>query len=163
MGIRQMLERRRIRKELQRLVNPEVVAQLQTQFQVGHLETKHFQFVLILVDETNTKETPAVISRVVDTILEHGAILSNITSSLLVGLFGVPFPEGNSPEVRRGLVDALLRENGDRIRIVHGECDGAVGNLGNQKRWSYGAVIPRFSGVLKTLLETKFGTAVEVP
>jgi hypothetical protein len=75
----------------------------------------------------------------------------------------VPLPEGNSPDVRRGLVDTLLRENGERIRIVHGECDGAVGLLGPQKRVTYGEVIPGFSGILKTLLETKVGTAVEVP
>jgi len=162
MGIRQMLERRRIRKAFRTLVDSEEVAKLQTQFQARQLETRHFQFVVILVDETNPKEIPAVISGVVDTILQHGAIVSDITSSLVVGLFGVPFPEGNSPEVRRGLVDALLREHGDRIKIAHGHCDGAVGNLGSQKRCSYGAVIPGFAGVLKTLLETKFGTAVEV-
>jgi len=157
MGIQEMLERRKVRKQLRNLADPQVVAELQEP------KTRHFQFLLILINETNPKGIPAVITRVVDTIIEHGAMLSDITSSLIVGLFGVPFPEGNSPEVRRGLVEALLRENGDRIRIAHGECDGAVGNFGSQKRCSYGALVPRFSEVLKTLLETKFGTAVEIP
>jgi hypothetical protein len=34
--------------------------------------------------------------------------------------------------------------------------------FGGPERQAYGAVIPGFSGVLKTLLETAFGTAVEI-
>jgi len=153
-----MFARQRIRKQLQGFINPEVVAELQ----VGQPQRKHFQFVLVLVDESHPEQMPEVIGRAVDTILEHQAMLMNITSSLLVGLLGVPFPQDNSPEARRGLVDSLLRENGDRIKVAHGDCDGAVGNLGSQRRFSYGALIPRFSGVLKKLLETEFGTAVEI-
>jgi hypothetical protein len=96
------------------------------------------------------------------TLIEHHANIPNITSSLFIALLGVPFPEGNSAEARRGLVEVLLRESGDRIRVVHGECDGAVGTFGGGGRWTYGAVIPGFSEILKKLLETKFGTAAEI-
>jgi hypothetical protein len=152
------------RKPPQGFVNSEVLAKLQgeTQLSVGKIEAKHFQFLLILVAESNPLEIPAIISMVVRTLLQHDAMLSSITSSLLVGILGVPFPKGDSPEVRRGLVEALLRENSDRIRIAHGECDGAVGLLGTPERCSYGEVIPRFSAILKTLLETKLGNAVEI-
>jgi hypothetical protein len=34
--------------------------------------------------------------------------------------------------------------------------------FGSHERWTYGAVIPGFSGILKKLIETKFGTDVEI-
>jgi hypothetical protein len=164
MGIRQMLQRRRMRKILQGYVSPEAVAKLlrETKHEIRLPEVKHFQFVVMLVNDTNPLEVPAMISNAVGTLVRQRATVENISSSLLVGLLGVPFPEGNSPQARRELVDALLQDNGDRIRIAHGECDGAVGMFGSHERWTYGAVIPGFSGVLKKLLETKFGDAVEL-
>jgi hypothetical protein len=164
MGIFQMLQRRKARKAFQEFVGPELLSKLRqgAELQVGKIEAKHFQFVIILIDDAKAEEVPAIISKVVSMLLQHGAILSNITSSLLVGLLGVPFPKGDSPEVRLRLVDALLAENGDRIKIAHGQCTGAFGSLGTEGRWTYGEVIPEFSQILKKLLESQFGTAVEV-
>jgi hypothetical protein len=144
--------------------SPELLAKLQseTQPQVPKMESKHLQFVVILVDEADPQEIPVIISRVIDTLLRQRAIVSDITCSLVVGLLGAPFPEGNSPEERRELVDALLQENGHRIRIVHGECDAPFGIFGGQKRCTYGALIPGFSRILKKLVETSSGTAVEI-
>jgi len=163
MGILRIFQRRRNRKLWQAYLSPEEVAKLlrETKPEIKPPEVKHFQFVVILADDTNPQEVPAIISTVMGTFVHHHANVSNITSSLFVALLGVPFPEGNSPDARRELVDALLRENGDRIRIVHGECDGAFGTFGGHGRWTFGAVIPGFSGILKKLLETKFGAAVE--
>lgn len=128
---------------------------------LGQVETKHFQFVVILVDDTNPEECRAVISRVVDTTIQH-ATTTQITSSLVLGLLGVPLPKSNSPEVRRALVKALLRQNGDRIRIAHGECDGSVGLLGTDGRFTYSGLIPGLSGILRKLLDTSLGSAVEI-
>jgi hypothetical protein len=142
----------------------EVIAMLQreTGSEIKPPEVKHFQFVVAIADDTNPEEVPAMIGKIVHIFVEHHATVENIMSSLFVALLGVPFPEEHSAEARRGLVDALLRENGDRIRIIHGECDGAVGNFGGHGRWTYGAVIPGFSEILKQLVETRSGTAVEV-
>jgi hypothetical protein len=163
-GVMGILQRRAERKLRKGFVSTEVLAKLQgeTELPAGKIQARHFQFLVILVDESNPQKIPATISMVVRTLLQHGAMLSSVTSSLLVGLLGVPFPKDDSPEIRRGLVEALLRENGDQIRIAHGECDGAVGLLGTRERCSYGEVIPGFSATLKKLLEIKFSTAVEI-
>lgn len=164
MGILQMLERRRIRKVFREYVSPERIAQLLREpHLLKKLETRHFQFVVILVDDKNPKEIPAANGRVVDTIINHGVTVLTITPSLLVIALGVPFPENDSVEKRRALVDALLREHADRIKLAHGQCEGEVGIMGGQTRFCYGAVIPQFSQILKALLETNFGTAVEIP
>ena len=125
-------------------------------------EVKHLQFVVALADDTNPQDVPAMISKVTDTLLRHHVHVLQVTSSLFMALLGVPFTEGNTPNTRREVVSALLHENGERIRIVHGECDGAFGMFGGHARWTYGAVIPGFSGILNKLLETKLGTAVEI-
>ena len=148
----------------QDFINPEALAKLRgnTQLHVGKIDEKHFQFVLILIDDNNPWEIPGIIREVVGSLLQHGAMLSTLSSSLLVGLLGVPLPQGDSSEARHGLVEALLRQNGERIRIAHGQCDGAVGLLGTDERCIYSEVIPGFSSILKRLLEANFGTAVEI-
>jgi hypothetical protein len=149
---------------MEEYISPEVIAKLlrETKDEIRPPEIKHFQFVVILADDTFPQKAPAIIGSVTNTLVNHRANFSNATPSLFVALLGVPFLEGNSAEARRGLVGALLRENGDQIRIVHGECDGAVGMFGGHRRLTYGALLPGLVGILNKLLETKFGTAVEV-
>ena len=149
---------------MQRYVSPEEIAKLlsENKGEITSPEVKHFQFVVILADDTYPQKSPAIISAVMGTLVERRATVLNAMPLLFVALLGVPFPEGNSAEARRGLVDALLRENGDRIRIVHGECDAAFGMFGGHGRWTYGALLPGLAGILKKLLETQLGTAVEI-
>lgn len=158
-----MLQRRKSRNALEGYLSPVVATLLrETGSEIKLPEVKHFQFVVILADDTNPQDVPSMIGKVTATLVQHRATVTDITSSLFVALLGVPFPENNSAEARRKLVDTLLRENGDRIRIVHGECDGAFGVFGGGGRWTYGGVIPEFSAVLKKLVETGLGTAVAI-
>jgi hypothetical protein len=149
---------------MQKYVSPDEIAKLlgEKKGEIAPPEVKHFQFVVILADDTYPQKAPAIISAVMGTLVEQRASVLNSTPLLFVALLGVPFPEGNSAEARRGLVDTLLREHGDRIRIVHGECDGSVGMFGGHGRWTYGALLPGLAGILKKLLATKLSTAVEI-
>src|ERR1700693_3588309 len=164
MGILRMFQRRRVRTAFGKYIGPEEIEKLlrETGSEIRTSEVKHFQFVVAIADDTNPRDVPAMTGKILDIFDQHHANASHITSSLFVALLGVPFPERDSAEARQELVDALLRENGDRISIAHGQCDGAFGMFGGPRRWTYGAVIPGFSGVLKKLLEIKFGTAVEI-
>jgi len=163
MRIVQMLREWRNRKIWGKYLSPEIIKLISEKrsAEIGPAEVKHFQFVVAIADDTNPEGVPEMIAKIVRTFVQHHATVLDITSSLVVALFGVPYPEDSSAEARRLLVEALLRENNKRIRIVHGECDGAVGMLGGDGRWTYGAAIPGFSGILKKLVEAEFGTAVE--
>lgn len=164
MSILEKLRRRRVSAAFGNYVSPELIDKLmrETGCEMKSPEVKHFQYVVAMADDTNPDEVPATIGKIVQMLVEHHATVTNIMSSLVIALLGVPFSAGNSADVRKGLVAALLRENGNRIRIVHGECDGAVGNFGGPKRWSYGAMIPGFSEILKRLIEAKHGASVEI-
>jgi hypothetical protein len=163
-NIFKMLERRRVEKEFERFVGPEVLSMLEkppvTSLNAT-VEKKHFQFVLVNLDEENFDQIPARISKIVDTFRRYDATLSSITSSLVVAVLGVPFPKSDSVELRRQLVSAILTEHSKLIRIAHGQCDGFVGSLGPEGNRRYGEVIPGFAGILSTLLNSEFGTVTE--
>ena len=96
---------------MEEYISPEVIATLLRDTKpIGPPEVKHFQFVVILADDTDPQKAPAIISAVMGTLVEHRANVSSVTPLLFVALLGVPFPEGNSAEARLGLVDALLRD-----------------------------------------------------
>jgi hypothetical protein len=126
--------------------------------EIGRPEVKHFQYVVVIADDTSPENVQAMIAEIVQIFVKHPAAVNNITSSLFVALLGTPFPGDNSAERRPRLVDTLRRENGSRIRIVPRGCDGAVGRVGGPKRWTCGAVIPGISGILKKPLKAAFGT-----
>ena len=162
MGILQMFQRRRIRTAFGEYLSPEVIRRLLLNPEIVSSQVKHFQYVVVLADDSNLQEIAPMISKITEIFVQHHATISVVSSSLFIALLGVPFNDCKSPEARRKLVDALLQEHSGRIRIVHGEADSLVGNLGGPTRYSYGAVIPGFSDVLKKLLETNIGTAVEI-
>jgi hypothetical protein len=120
MGILRMLQRRKIPKAFQDHLSPDVIVKVlrETGSEIRPPEVQHFQFVVALADDAKPQEVPEMVSEVIGTLIQHRATVSDISSSLVVALVGVPFPEGNSPEARLELVDALLRVNGERIRIA---------------------------------------------
>ena len=165
MSILEKFRRWKVRRAFRKYVPPKVVKQLLKDARVGELpndEIRHFQFVLVHIDEAKPEEIPKVISTVVDAFFRSNAMLADIVSSLVVGYLGLPQPKFDSVEGRRNLVTTLLTENGRLIRIAHGQCDGLTGNFGTKGGWRYGEIIPNFSAALKKLFDAEFGAAVEI-
>jgi len=166
MKILAWLERRRVRREFGKHVSPAVIRSIEKSRNRGELpgkpETRHFQFIVVHIQDSQPDEIAPVVAKVVDACLRHHAVISNLSASLIVACLGGPFPEFDSAEGRLSLVTALVTEAGNRIRIAHGHCDGLLGNFGSEKRWTYEAVVPGFSGILGQLLGRPFGTAVEI-
>jgi len=160
----QRLRRLEAGRDPDRFLPPELSRTLERggELPKGRMERKHFQFVLINLDDTAPDELPVLISSVVTTLMQHKATLSSITSSLVVGFLGIPFPKSDSPEARRALVKALLAENGNSLRIAHGQCDGMVGLFGVEGNFRYDGIIPGFSRILRELLDRPFGSAAEI-
>jgi hypothetical protein len=162
MGLLRMFQRRKLRTAFGDYLSPEVIRRLLTRPDLVRPTVKHFQFVVVVFEEANPQEISALMTDVVGTLFEHKATVTSVSPAFLVGLLGVPFPDGNSPEARRAVVESLLRGNGSRIRIAHGECDALVGNLGGPLRYTYDAAIPGFLGILRKLLDADPGSAFEV-
>ena len=58
-------------------VSPEAIAKLlsETKPEITPPEIKHFQFVVILADDTYPQKAPAIISAVMGTLLEHLSLI----------------------------------------------------------------------------------------
>lgn len=164
MSILKRLSSRKKRDPIDDYVTPERIEKLLRNGKSGPRapEVRHFQFALILLNDSAPDEILATIGRLVDTLFQHRAVITSVDSSLIVAIWGSPFPADDLPELRLTLVGALLRENGNQLRIAHGQCSAPVGMLGGKNRFSYGPVIPGFSAILKSLLDAKPGTALEI-
>lgn len=165
MSIFEVIRRARLRREFSKHVPPELMSVMMETARVRPTQPsqpRHFQYILVHVREADIDEIPKLISKVVDAFLCRSAIVTDITSSLVVGYLGLPNARYDSAKARSQLVAALLAENGDAVRVAHGECNGLAENFGSDRRWNYGAIIPNFSAVLKKLLDVEFGTAVEI-
>ena len=165
MKIFEKLERLRVEREFEKHVAPGVLELLEKpvkEFSTENIERKHFQFIIVGVAERDLDDIPETIGKVVSTLSRHNATLLSIASSLIVATLGWPFPQNDSAELRMTLVAALLADNANRARIAHGQCLGLVGNLGAEGNRRYGGIIPEFSGIIKKLSDTQFGTAFEV-
>ena len=164
MGIRKMLQERRLRKLMKAHVSPEAIqgAIRDAQYLEKRLESRHFQFVVIAIDESSVKEVPEIIRSLIGIVVEHGANLASVTSSIVLAVLGVPFQDSDSEEQRRRLVEAVMLTHRQRVKIAHGQCLGDVGLLGAGGRFTYTQIIPEYQGVLRSLIEASFGTAIEV-
>ena len=160
-----MIDRWRMRRKFEKYVSPGVRKLLEedpSKFIPDLPEKKHFQFFVISLDETNPHDISSLTAEVADQVFQHHGMIHSMTSSLVVGWMGYPFVEYDSAENRRQLVNSLLRTNGSRLRIAHGECTSLLGNFGAKTRFNYGVLIPGFSYVLRKLLDTPFGAAIEI-
>ena len=88
----------------------------------------------------------------------------DIMAPFVMIAFGIPVPDDRDKlrSSRRRMIENLLNDCGGDIRIVYGEADGLVGNLGSERRFTYGAAIPRLSGAFQRLMTLEFGLASEV-
>jgi hypothetical protein len=164
MGIRQYLMKSAISR---RRIPPEVVAEVEKDLLKNgprrlEPEKRHFQFVMVSLEEAVPEVLPALIQDVVRTLLAHDAMLFPSTSSILVAILGIPDPSNDSAETRVNLVRATLAKHGSNVRIAHGECTGLVGNLGEPGFSRFDAIIPNSAAILRKLLDIEFGTAIEI-
>lgn len=123
-------------------------------------KARHFQFVIVDVEETDTVAAQRVAAEVVDAIYEHDGVVTTTSLQILIGCLGLLMSE-DSAEGRTKLVRYLLARYGPQLRIAHGECHGIAGYMG-KRRYSYNVVIPGFHEIREKLSHIEFGTAFEV-
>jgi len=125
-------------------------------------QLKHFQFIVVGLEELPPDQTAALAERVCDCLYERGAMIDCITSLWIIASWGAIFND-DSPEARLAAVSDLLTTNASSVRIAHGQCLSIVGNIGSRQRFNYEALIPGLQDIREKLSQTKFGTAFEVP
>jgi hypothetical protein len=127
------------------------------------LKPRRVIFALLQVRDDDGADLPARLRHAVE-IAGTGSGIIDIMPPLVLVSYGYPL-DGDADACRRNraqMVDKLLRDRGSDLRIVVGEADGLVGNLGSERRFCYGAAIPGFSAALQKLMTLEFGVTSEV-
>jgi len=158
-------QKRKIQKEFRSYLSPGVITLMECDpkiFVQPPLEMKHFQYIIVSIDDLEVQELSNVLEIVSETVFQNKAILNYYTQSVVVACFGFPFPDTDHPELRINALKAILESCGSKIRIAHGQCNGYVGNIGGSKRFSWGGIIPNLNKLMEKLYSQPFGTAFEV-
>jgi hypothetical protein len=152
-----------IKKTFAKYINEDVLERvLNGSLEAGHLTTKQIDFILVLVDDTNSKECPSIIRDAVAIIHKFDGMVNSIVGPFIVVLFGVPVAQPESESKRKGLVQVISKAIGEKVSIAHGHSECLVGTLGHESRMSYTALIPGFKDVLKRLSSLPYGGVLEI-
>jgi len=160
--IRTFLEKRRVRRAFEKLVDPETVESL-LRAGVAPQPFKHgrIDFIIAFVRGESPSQISERISRVANLAMAHGATVHDLVGALAIVAFGTlpaSSPESGS---RSSLVQALRDELAGDIKIVHGAADGHYGLFGSQVRMSYTFLVPQFDRILGALGRLEFGESEE--
>jgi hypothetical protein len=127
------------------------------------MEKAEIHFVLFQVRDDEADAARNLMTAAMTIAADSGGVSMDIMSSIALVTFGVPIRgEGAAPESSLRLADELVEKLGPDIRVAHGGGEGPHGFFGARTRFTYGVLVPGFSGYLKTLLSANFGTIVKV-
>ena len=161
--IRSFLERRRARRILGKIVNPETVESLlRDDLQRQPLKHGRIEFVLAFVRGETPDQISDRVGAAADLAAEHGATVYDLIGPLVIAAFGTHPAASPQPGSRSSLVAALHERLAGDIKIVHGAADGHYGLVGSERRTSYSFLVPQFDVILGTLSRLPFGQIEEV-
>jgi|ERR1043166_344746 hypothetical protein len=158
--IRTFLERRRVKRVFEKLVDPETVETV-LRGGVPPITQGRIEFVLAFVRAESPTQISERVGRVADLTVEHGAVVFHSVGALVVAAFGTLRQPPSSSGSRASLVQALREQLAGDVKIVHGAADGHYGPFGSAKRISYTFVVPKFDAILGTLSRLEFGQSEE--
>lgn len=126
-------------------------------------EAKTVDYIVIQVKDAPAESISAHFERAFPIVVDSGATIEDMTQSIAIATFGaLQIEKPAAAGARQALVERLIAELGDRIRLVHGRTNCLVGSYGSSQRFSFGSLIPNFTAVLSDLLALKFGTAKDL-
>ena len=154
-----------IREAFSRYLSPELPEDILTNpRRFPPLEKRTVFFALAQVRDEDLAAMAERLKRAADIAAKAQGMMDFMPPFLMI-TFGFPFddePENLRIE-RHRMIEDLLRDGGHDLRIVYGDADSLVGNVGCERRFSYGAAIPGLSAAMQHLLALEFGSAVEAP
>jgi hypothetical protein len=160
--IREYLEKRRVRKTFEKLVDPETVEALLRDGGVEpSIKQGRIEFVLAFVRGEGPSQISERMARVADIAVEHDATVYDLVGGLVIVAFGTHPASSPQAGSRALLVQALREQLASDVKIVHGSSDGHHGLFGSETRISYTFLVPQFDSILGALSRLQFGESEE--
>ena len=127
------------------------------------LKTNWLDCLLVQVRDDTAEETRRNVDRCVPVYLKHHGFFLDMTASFQLVVFGAHGqPKKQSHDRSRAVVNELMTECAEVVRIVAFDGDIAHGNIGTHNCMSYSVLVPKFGRFLVALLNTEFGCVTEL-
>jgi hypothetical protein len=120
------------------------------------LQKQEVCYILIQVRDDSAEDIQRFVCRACDILLDDGALVEAMMSSIICAVF-----EPARISVNR-VVDNLLAELGQNVRIAYGRGEYLRGTFGSPRRFTYGTIFPNFSKSLLVLFEVDYGASKEI-
>jgi|GraSoiStandDraft_26_1057304.scaffolds.fasta_scaffold227774_2 hypothetical protein len=147
----------------------ELLARLATRVPASEMEdlralkTNWLYCLLVRVRDDTAEDIRRNVERCVPVYLKHDGLVVDMTAWFQLVAFGVHGqPKEESRDRSRALVNDLMAECRESIRIVAFDGEMAYGNIGTDNFMSYSILIPKFDRFLVALLNTEFGHVTEL-
>jgi hypothetical protein len=160
--IHEFLEKRKVKRAFEKLVDPETVESLLRDGpRIQPLKPGRIEFILAFVHGESPAQISERIAHIADLAVTHGGLVHDLVGALVIVAFGTH--PASSPESgsRSSLVQALREQLACDVKIVHGAADGHYGLFGSETRMSYTFLVPQFDSILGALSRLKFGESEE--
>jgi hypothetical protein len=159
--IRTLLQRRKIRREFGKLVDHKSLDVLRKDLSSRPIRSGRIDFVLVFVRGESPAQISERVAQVTDLAVNHGAMVYDIVSALVIVAFGTHATSPPGSGDRSSLVHAMHERLGAEIKILHGAADGHHGIFGGESRLSYTFLVPHFDRMLAALGRLQFGETKE--
>ena len=123
------------------------------------MKKRKINFILILVKEAS--DTAETIGKVVNFARKHDVMIDAITGTLISIYFGIPLDQPDQKKMRVAFVNEISESLGPSLSMVHGECECPIGNVGNENRMNYTALLPEYKSKLNKLTNLDFGQIID--
>lgn len=157
--IHEFLEKRKVRKAFEKLVDPETLEALLQDG--GERQPSIKQGRIAFVRGESPSQVSERMARVADIAVEHGVVVYDLVGGLVIVAFGTHPASPPQSSGRASLVQALRGELAGDVKVVHGAADGHHGLFGSDTRLSYTFVVPQFDAILGALSRLQFGESEE--
>jgi len=160
--LREYFQSRKTRRLFRKYLDEDAVESLMAgRLDPFQLKQGPIQVVLVAVRGDTPESISQRMGAVADIALEHGAVVDCMVSSIVVLAFGMGPQTGQLVGDRFTLTTEIMRQMSGNAKVVHCERHGVYGNLGSNRRLTYGFVVPGFIEMLGKLSSVQFGGSTE--
>ncbi len=159
--IRAFLEKRRVRRAFEQLVDRAAFESLSNGLSSQPIKSGRIGFILAFVRGESPVQVSERIERVAELAVTHDATVHHLVGALVVMAFGTHPALSQQSGNRSALVHVLHEQWASDIKIVHGAANGHYGLFGSEPRMSYSFLVPQFDSLLGALSRLQFGETEE--
>jgi hypothetical protein len=122
-------------------------------------DTMPIEFIFVATRGDNLNQAADALTVAVEQLREGRWMIISMMGSMVMAARGTPVDQAGSVD-RQLLADRVAAALGQKAKLIHGQREARVGDLGSAARRSYGVLIPDQLDLLAALHQAPWGAAV---